>query len=144
MTTVKFVKLHPAAVAPKKATDGSAAYDLVATSRTDDMRDGYIYGTGLAFEIPAGYCIKLYPRSGLAIKNGVTLSNCVAVIDADYRGEVKIHLVPTDPIGGINFPHIGDRVAQMMVEKLVKTDFQEVDELGQTERGDGGFGSTGR
>lgn len=134
---IKVRRLHPRAVIPSFATDGSAAFDLVAVKR-----DGQVYDTGLAFEIPHGYAMFIYSRSGMGFKDNTRLSNCVGVIDSDYRGEVKVKLTRDDdrPITA----QVGDRVAQAVVMRLPKVEFEEVSELTKTDRGEGGFGSTGK
>jgi dUTP pyrophosphatase len=98
--------------------------------------------TGLSFEIPAGYEIQARPRSGLAIKHGISLVNTPGTIDADYRGEVKIILIN---LGQEDFLiQDQDRVAQLVIAPVFQADFQLVEELGETHRGAGGFGSTGK
>jgi dUTP pyrophosphatase len=130
-------KLHPKAVIPTFATPGAACFDLVAISREGDT-----YSTGLAFDIPAGYCILVFSRSGHGFKDNTRLCNCVGVIDSDYRGEVKVKLTRDD--GKKEMPWVGDRVAQAMLMRLPKTEITEVEDISDTQRGEGGFGSTGR
>lgn len=112
--------------------------------------DGYIQvnpgdrtavGSGLFFEIPNGYYITLRPRSGLALRRGITLANSPAVIDADYRGELQVLLVNhgDEPV---RIEH-GDRIAQLFLEQVQTFQWREVETLSDTERGSGGFGSTG-
>ena len=97
--------------------------------------------TGLFFEIPEGYEIQIRPRSGLAAKNGVTVLNTPGTIDSDYRGEIKIILIN---LGDEDFViNSGDRIAQMIVAPVTQADFSIVENLSETERGTGGFGSTG-
>lgn len=99
--------------------------------------------TGLFFEIPPGYFISVRPRSGLAVKNGITLLNTPGTIDSDYRGELRIIMIN---LGQEDFRiRHGDRIAQMLIEKSVKTEFVETDfsDLEKSDRGSGGFGSTG-
>lgn len=98
--------------------------------------------TGLAFEIPAGYEIQARPRSGLAIKNGVSLVNTPGTIDADYRGEVKIILINLGQEPFVIQPQ--DRIAQLVLAPVLQADFQLVESLSDTARGAGGFGSTGK
>lgn len=101
----------------------------------------FLVPTGLSFEIPAGYEIQARPRSGLAIKKGITLLNTPGTIDADYRGEVKIILAN---LGSEDFQiNDQDRIAQLVLAPVWQADFELVDDLSQTERGAGGFGSTG-
>jgi dUTP pyrophosphatase len=98
--------------------------------------------TGLFFEIPEGYEVQIRPRSGLAIKNGITVLNSPGTIDADYRGEVCIILIN---LGNEDFEiHSGDRIAQMIVSKFEHSSWLEVEELNSTDRGAGGFGHTGK
>lgn len=135
------VKLcHEDAVAPRYATDGSACFDFVAVSRIVNGQTA-IYDTGLSFEPPKGYAIKIYPRSGLAFNSNIRISNCVPVIDGDFRGTVKIKLIRDD--GNEPFPIVGDRIAQGELCKVINVEFEEVEELTETKRGNGGFGSTG-
>lgn len=137
-------KLVANAIIPQYASPGAACFDLhsmneaVVTSGAPVICD-----TGLAFEIPEGHVMLIYSRSGHGFKNDTRLSNCVGVIDADYRGEVKVKLTK-DSLGGILDVQKGDRIAQAMVIPVDKVTFEEVDELGSTERGEGGFGSTGQ
>jgi len=97
--------------------------------------------TGLAIEIDPAYAALIYPRSGLATKHGITLSNCVGVVDSDYRGEIKVGLcnVSAHPYT----IHPGDRIAQLLLQPVLQATIQETDELTPTVRGTGGFGSTG-
>lgn len=145
MVKIKVKKLHPDAVIPKFMNIGDAGADLTAVSREfkDDL---IIYGTGLAFEIPKGYCIKIYPRSSI-FKYDLELVNSVGVIDSQYRGEVKFMF---RNVHGLNYNHsqirkykIGDRIGQAIIEKLVPTDYIEVEELDMNNDRGGGFGSSG-
>lgn len=116
--------------------------DLTAISETivEEGGYGYIeYGTGLAFEIPETHVMLIYPRSSISNK-GLILSNSVGVVDSDYRGEVKFRF---KWIKGSNKYNVGDRVGQFMIIPRPIIDLEEVEELSTTERGDGGFGSTG-
>lgn len=149
---VKIKKLHPDAIIPKYATDGSGCFDIHAIQMERSISwirclyrgDSEIFGTGLAFEIPEDHVLLIYGRSGQAFKHGTRLANCVAVIDSDYRGEVMIKLTreygsATDPLVVRN----GDRIAQGMIVPIPRIEFEEVQELSETVRGDGGLGSTG-
>jgi len=144
---LKIKKLQPDAQLPTYATDGAACFDLVAV---DDGiphpkdQHGWIFGTGLAFEVPVGYVMLIYSRSGHGFKEATRLSNCVGVIDSDFRGELKVAL-RFDASGEHRCArlHGGDRIAQAMIVQAPKVSLVEVDELSATERGDGGFGSTG-
>ena len=101
-----------------------------------------IVPTGLFIELPQGYEAQVRPRSGLAAKFGITVANAPGTIDADYRGEVKVILVNLSKEKFVVNP--GERIAQMVIAKYEKIQWHQVDQLGETERGAGGFGSTGR
>ncbi|MCL2018668.1 MAG: dUTP diphosphatase [Oscillospiraceae bacterium] len=141
---IKVKKLNENAKLPFRATSGSAGADLFAriehTVRLEPSGRELI-PTGLSLEIPEGFGGFIFPRSSLASKHGVSLSNCVGVIDSDYRGELKIPVINhgTDAfeIGD------GDRIAQLVVMPFCTAEFSIDNELSVTERGDGGFGSTG-
>lgn len=146
---VKVKRLHPAAVLPVHATAGAACFDLIAVDADNCERHpndvhGVIFGTGLAFEIPPGFVMLIFSRSGQGFNNAVRLSNCVGVIDSDYRGEVKVAL-RFDASADYRCPKVrsGDRIAQAMIVAAPAVALVEADELGETERGAGGFGSTG-
>ena len=141
---VKVKKLHPNAVIPKYATDGAACFDLQTVERVPGLfaGSGTVFRTGLSFEVPAGYVMMVYSRSGHAFKNGIRLANCVGVIDSDYRGEVMVKL-HHDGDGLVSF-EAGDRIAQAMIIPVNKVELEEADDLSETERGEGGFGSTGK
>lgn len=145
---VKVKKLHPDAKIPFYATDGSAGMDITFIKgeayRTEDgivHADKVKYYTGLAFEIPKGYVMLIFPRSSIA-KKDISLTNCVGVIDSDYRGEVtavfRKHQVTNKMYNN------GERGCQAIVIPYPKVIFEEVEELSETERGDGGYGSTCR
>lgn len=130
---------------PEYQTPGSAALDLVAEIGKDEYLlngDTKPIPTGLYVEIPEGYCMKIYARSSLAHKLGLTPSNCVGVIDSDYRGQIRVSLENKGRISQIIKP--GDRIAQLILEKVERVIWDPVDELSETERGRGGFGSTGK
>ena len=132
------------AVIPQYKTCGAAGADLCAFLEnpvTISCGKTAIIPTGLFFEIPNGYEIQIRPRSGLAAKNGVTVLNTPGTIDSDYRGEIKIILIN---LGDEDFMiNSGDRIAQMIVAPVTQADFSIVENLSETERGTGGFGSTG-
>ena len=132
------------AVIPQYKTCGAAGADLCAFLEkplTIACGKTAIVPTGLFFEIPNGYEIQIRPRSGLAAKNGVTVLNTPGTIDSDYRGEIKIILIN---LGDEDFViNSGDRIAQMIVAPVTQADFSIVENLSETERGTGGFGSTG-
>lgn len=129
---------------PTYRSDDAAGMDLMAdTDEPIRMRPGerVLVPTGLAVEIPSGFEAQIRPRSGLALRHGVTLLNSPGTIDADYRGEVQVLLVNL----GVNdfVVRRGDRVAQMVVTPVARAEWREVEELGETARGEGGFGHTG-
>lgn len=128
---------------PSYATDGAAGLDVVAAEDvTIAPGERYAVSTGFALAIPAGYEVQVRPRSGLALKHGITCLNTPGTIDADYRGEVKVILAN---LGSQLFEvRRGERIAQLVPAPVLKANFQEVDELAGTTRGSGGFGSTGR
>ena len=152
---VKIKKLKPNAVIPTYAKDGDAGMDLVATSIISDTPEQITYGMGIALEIPKGFVGLIFPRSSVR-KTGLDLSNAVGVIDSGYRGELQATF--NKVFGGDrfydetkntedtsnNFYKIGDRIAQIMIIPYPPIEFMEVDELSDSERGDGGFGSTGK
>jgi dUTP pyrophosphatase len=139
---VKIKKLNSSAIIPKYAKDGDAGMDLTAISLEVDPKGFYTeYGTGLAMEIPKGHAGFIFPRSS-ASKTSQIQANCVGVIDSGYRGEIKVRL---KELGNPKqLYEVGDRVAQIIILPVPNITFIESDELDQTERGDGGFGSTGK
>lgn len=144
---IKIKKLHRDAVIPKYATAGAACFDLhsidqelVAAGASETFR------TGLAFEIPKDHVMLVFSRSGHGFNNDVRLANCVGVIDSDYRGEVMVKLTndqDTLSINGSLAVRHGDRIAQAMIVPVQQVEFNVVAQLSETERGTGGFGSTG-
>lgn len=143
---VKIKKLHPTASIPTYAKLGDAGLDLTAISRrvekdtTTGTKIKYIqYGTGIAVEIPEGYVGLVYPRSSIS-KTDLILSNCVGVIDSGYRGEIICRFKSTQNMFGIY--EVGDRVAQLVIIPYPQINLVEVDELSESERGTGAFGST--
>ena len=143
---LKIKKLKPNARIPKTATNGSAGIDLYACidgSVTLSPGELKIIPTGIAIELPDNGCAAfLYARSGLGVKHGICLSNGVGVIDSDYRGEVCVGLCNVSDKPYTIEPF--ERVAQMVIAPVFVPDVQEVAELSDTQRGEGGFGSTGR
>lgn len=140
---MKIKKLHPDAVVPKYATPGAAAFDLCAIHAGHTMLGKTVtIRTGLAFEIPEGHVMFVFSRSGHGFNYDVRLSNCVGVIDSDYRGEVKVKLTTDDKGTGLEFV-AGDRIAQAVIVPIVTVDFVVSEELTETVRGEAGFGSTG-
>jgi dUTP pyrophosphatase len=142
---IKIKKINPNAKTPFRATSGSAGADLFAEIEADIIikpAERKLIPTGLIIEIPDGYGGFVFPRSSLASKHGISLSNCVGVIDSDYRGEVKIPLINHGEEDFAVKP--GDRVAQLVVLPVCQAVFVHDDELTETNRGMGGFGSTGK
>ncbi|MCQ2348953.1 MAG: dUTP diphosphatase [Paludibacteraceae bacterium] len=138
---IRFKKTDEKAVTPRVATKGSAGYDLTAVSKAKDDRGYWCYGTGIAAEIPDGYVGLVFPRSSIS-RYGLELSNCVGVIDSDYRGEITAKFRPSW-MGGQVYD-IGDRICQLVIVPVLTPTFVEVEELTDTERGTGGYGSTGK
>jgi len=137
--------LHDAARVPTKAHHDDAGFDLVAVETVSLAARGGrgVVATGLAFAIPEGCAGLVLPRSGLAMKHGVTCVNAPGLLDPGYRGEVKVALVNLDPEHDYVI-HTGDRVAQLVIVALAPVSFRESAELPPSTRGDGGFGSSGR
>lgn len=140
MLQVKFKKLTPAAKAPAQGTPGSAGFDLTASAMEQLDMFHTKYSTGIAVEIPAGHVGLIFPRSS-CYKNGMLLSNCVGVIDSDYRGEICAVFLGT--YDDVRY-QVGDRIAQMIVLPIPAVEYCEADELSTTARGTGGYGSTGK
>lgn len=139
---VRFKKLDEEAVTPTYAKEGDACLDLTAISLRRDDKDNFIYGTGLAIEVPKGYVCLLFPRSSNR-KTYCYLTNHVGVIDSGFRGEIEVTYKSRD-YNQIDKPYnVGDRVAQIMIIPYPKVEFIESDELSETERGTGGHGHTG-
>lgn len=138
-------RLDPDLPLPAYAKPGDAGVDLRATEAVTLAPGGgrALVPTGVAVAIPRGYAGFVQPRSGLALKHGVTVLNSPGLIDADYRGELKVVLVNTDPTEAFVIER-GERIAQLVIQAVEHVDFVEVDELDETERGDGGFGHSGR
>jgi dUTP pyrophosphatase len=130
---------------PAYATDGSSGMDLRASLDSDIVLaplERCLVPTGLFLEIPSGFEAQIRPRSGLAIKQGLTCLNTPGTIDADYRGEIKVILVNLS--AEVQHIHHGDRIAQMVFQKVEKVNWMEVLEISETDRSAGGFGHTGK
>ena len=140
---VKIKKLHPDAVIPSYAKAGDAAMDLTAISVDKDEYGNLVYGTGLAFEIPEGHVGFVFPRSSNS-KTDLYLTNHVGVIDSGYRGEVMFKYRPKHSLIDAKIHHRGARIGQLIIMPYPHVNFIEVDELSDTDRGDKGFGSTGK
>lgn len=136
---IKYKKLHPDAVTPTYGTKGAVAFDLYASTKTVGT-GRVIVETGLAFEIPQGYAMLLKPRSGLAFKDREHAFS--GTIDSDYRGEVKV-LLTAEHRDQLIIVRPSQRIAQAIIMPLPRITFEEVEELSDTLRGAGGFGSTG-
>ena len=142
---VSVKKLNENAILPTYGTEYSAGADLYACIEepvTIGPGEAFLVHTGLSVAIPEGYAGLIFARSGLAVKQGLAPSNKVGVIDADYRGEIMVSLYNHSGESRIVEP--GERIAQMVITPFLKADWQESEELSETERGAGGFGSTGR
>lgn len=168
MATVRFKKLDPRAKAPVQAHPTDAGFDLQAVSFTMDECGNFVYGTGLALEIPEGYVGLLFPRSSIS-KTDMALTNCVGVIDSGYRGEVMfkfkssvrsltlwsliraqfskrfLHREPKSltVFSSGRYYRVGERIGQLLVVRLPVVTMKESDNLDKSDRGEGGFGSTG-
>lgn len=135
-------KLHPDAVIPKYAKAGDAGLDLVATEIIKEEGFQVTYGTGLALEIPLGYVGLIFPRS--SIRNyELNLSNCVAVIDSGYRGEIQFTFNKTGGVPSKKY-NVGERIGQIIIMPYPEIEFIELNNLSSSERGEGGFGSSGK
>ena len=138
---LKVKRLHPGAIFPKYAKSGDAGLDLTITSIKDEPQQ-VTYGFGLAMEIPDGHVGLLFPRS--SVKNtDLILSNCVGVIDSGYRGEVMAVFKKLNGYPSKKY-YVGDKGVQLIIIPIPKVEIEVVDELSETERGTGGFGSTGK
>lgn len=140
---VRFKRLEPMATVPKRSTEGAAGYDLTATTVKMEVGQQIIYtvGTGIAMEIPAGYVGLLFPRSSV-YRTGLTMCNCVGVIDSDYRGEItaKFYLIGNDS----SLVYLkGELCLQLIIMPIPQIDFEVSLELSETVRGTRGYGSTG-
>jgi dUTP pyrophosphatase len=142
---VKIKKLSPEAVIPTYAKDGDAGMDMVATKIISDNLGAVTYGTDIAIEIPKGFVGLIFPRSSIR-KTNLQLSNSVGVVDSGYRGEIQATFNKIQGIDNVERDSykIGDRICQIMIIPHPPIEFVEVEELNNTERGEGGFGSTGK
>lgn len=140
MIKLKTKRLSPDAKLPTYGSDDAACFDLYAAEDTSDF-GGVTVGTGLAFEIPEGYEVVIRPRSGLAFNHSIHAF--AGTLDSDYRGEVKVLLYHVTGAQHVAVS-AGDRIAQASLQKVNRVSFEEVTELSDTARGEGGFGSTGK
>jgi dUTP pyrophosphatase len=142
---VNIKKIHPDAVIPSYAKSGDAGLDLVATTIMGETLGSITYGLGIALEIPEGFVGLVFPRSSIR-KTNLQLSNSVGVIDSGYRGELQATFNKIQGIDNVERENykVGDRVCQIIIIPHPPIEFNEVNELSNTERGEGGFGSTGK
>ncbi len=143
--TLNIKRLTETAKIPTRGSDLAAGYDLYADTKapiTIMPHETVMVSTGITIEIPEGYFGAIFARSGMAAKRSLRPANCVGVVDPDYRGAwmIAVHNDSEEP----KVVDAGERIAQMVVMPYLSIDFQEVDELTETKRGSGGFGSTGR
>ena len=141
---VNIIKLHKSAILPDYQTAGAAGADIHACLETPVTlvpMERRMVPTGLAMAIPEGYEVQIRARSGMSIKHGITMVNGIGTIDCDYRGELGVLLINLSEEPFTIEP--GMRIAQMVVAKYERVEWREVDQLGETERGGGGYGSTG-
>ncbi len=144
MSEIKIKKLNENAVIPTRATNGSAGLDLYACLDKDETifpGDTKLIKTGIAISIEKDFVAYVYARSGLAVKKGITLANCVGVIDSDYRGEICVALHNISKESYEIKTH--ERIAQLVIQKVEYPNIVETENLDETKRGEGGFGSTG-
>ncbi len=142
---LRLKRLHPAAVEPRFASADAAGLDLVAALDAPieiPSQQWRMIPTGWAMALPKGFEGQVRPRSGLAARHGITVLNSPGTIDADYRGEVKVVLINHGPEAFV--VKAGERIAQLVIAPVVQMPIRCCDELDETERGEGGFGSTGR
>lgn len=140
---VLVLKLDPDLPTPTYARAGDAGADLFATHDvTLEPGQRQLVATGVAIALPDGFAAFVHPRSGLSVKHGVGMVNAPGTIDAGYRGEIKVNLINHDPAETVTLRR-GDRVAQLVVQPVSRAIFVEVADLPQSDRGEGGFGSTG-
>ena len=144
MTKIQIKKFSSSVLIPKYETLGSSGMDIAAHINENIIispGENALVPTGFSISIPIGYEVQIRPRSGLAFKKNITVLNTPGTIDADYRGEIKVILIN---LGKEKFIiENGERIAQMVVCPVIQANFEEVKELSDTERGSGGFGSTG-
>jgi dUTP pyrophosphatase len=140
---VLITRLDEGVPLPSYAHPGDAGADLAVTADvTLEPGERSVVGTGIAIALPDGYAAFVHPRSGLAARHGLSIVNAPGTVDAGYRGEIRVCLVNLDPAEPVTL-HRGDRVAQLVVQRVEKARFVEVDRLPGSARGDGGYGSTG-
>lgn len=142
-TDVLITRLDPGVPLPAYEHPGDAGADLVTTvDATLAPGERALLPTGIAIALPDGYAAFVHPRSGLAARYGVSLVNAPGTVDAGYRGEIRVSVINLDPLTPVVF-HRGDRIAQLVIQQVVRARFHEVERLPGSTRGEGGFGSTG-
>lgn len=142
---IEIKKLQDSAVLPERGSASAAGYDLFACMEEDVVikpHETKMIGTGLAAAIPEGYLGGIFARSGLSSKEGLRPANCTGVVDADYRGEIKVALHNDSEVERV--VTVGEKIAQLVVLPFLSVEFDEVETLSETQRGAGGFGSTGK
>ncbi|MDR7172307.1 dUTP pyrophosphatase [Nocardia kruczakiae] len=140
---IPLLRLDPGVPVPARAHPGDAGVDLCTTEDVIlEPGERVLVGTGIAVALPVGTVGLIHPRSGLAAKTGLSVVNTPGTVDAGYRGEIKVCLINHDPRTAIQLRR-GDRIAQLLVQRVELVDFVEVDELDETSRGAGGYGSSG-
>lgn len=143
VTDVLITRLDPGVPLPAYEHPGDAGADLVTTvDATLAPGQRALLPTGIAIALPDGYAAFVHPRSGLAVRYGVSLVNAPGTVDAGYRGEIMVSVINLDPLTPVVF-HRGDRIAQLVIQPVVRARFHEVERLPGSARGEGGFGSTG-
>lgn len=141
MIKVKFIKLWRNATTPRRGSAFAAGYDLTAIDykkEVDFAGDVWVYSTGIAVELPPGYCGLLMPRSSIC-RTGAVMCNGVGLLDEDYRGEITFKFY-----GACKPYNVGERIGQLVIMPVPAVEFEQVEALGETERGAGGYGSTGK
>ncbi len=139
---LKVLKMYDDVKLPVYATDGSGCFDIFGYDIVDAGDNTETFSTGLKFEIPKGFVLQVFSRSGHGFNKDIRLANCVGIIDSDYRGELKVKLTCDDTTKGFVDVRKGERIAQAMLVNSLRLEFEVVTELSETERGEGGFGST--
>lgn len=142
---INIKRLTDSAKLPDRGSALAAGFDLFADVTEDvtiEPHETKMIGTGLAMEIPVGYFGGIFARSGLSAKEGLRPANCVGVVDSDYRGEIKVALHNDGEVARVVTP--AEKIAQLVVVPFLSVSFNEVDKLNDTDRGEGGFGSTGK
>ncbi|MBQ1548729.1 MAG: dUTP diphosphatase [Lachnospiraceae bacterium] len=142
---IEIKKITNSAIIPERGTQYAAGYDLFSDIDADliiSPHETKMIGTGLSVAIPEGYFGGIYARSGISAKEGLRPANCTGVIDSDYRGEIKVALHNDSNEERIVKP--AQKIAQLVIQPFLSVEFSEVSELSETERGEGGFGSTGK